>query len=218
MRHLVKGLRGAVVLALAIGPVAQAQDARLRDRLDAATNARVSAILDSARMAGLPTRPLVSKALEGASKGAPGPRIVAAVSRLAGELRVARDVLGPVSEPELDAAASALILGVRQRDLAAVRGARSGDRLTVPLAVLADLVAYGVPADAATQAVVRLASGTAEDEALLDFKRDIERDIALGAPPAAAAAIRLNSGSRAETDFTTTPGTTQGTSTRPRKP
>ncbi|HSJ64993.1 MAG TPA: hypothetical protein VK922_13965, partial [Gemmatimonadaceae bacterium] len=157
------------VVALVVTPAADAQDARLRDRLDPATATRVSAILDSARMTGLPTRPLVSKALEGASKGAPGPRIVAAVSRLAGELRVARDVLGPATESELDAAASALILGVRRTDLAAVRGARSGERLTVPLAVLADLVAYGVPADAATQAVVRLAGGTGEDEALLDF-------------------------------------------------
>jgi hypothetical protein len=207
----------AALLLPAFAP-AGAQEARLRERLDPATAGRVGAILDSARVSGLPTRPLVSKALEGASKGAPGARIVAAVSRLAGELRIARDVLGPVSEPELDAAASALILGVRRADLAAIRGARSGERLTVPLVVLADRVAYGVPADAATQAVVRLASGAAEDEALLDFRRDVERDIALGAPPAAAAAVRLNSAGRAK-DFTATPGTVRdGPPPRPRKP
>jgi hypothetical protein len=209
----------AGALALAVVPGARAQDARLRERLDPETAVRVSAVLDSARAAGLPTRPLVSKALEGASKGAPGIRIVAAVSRLAGQLRVARDVLGPASEPELDAAASALILGVRRSDLAAVRTAREGERLTVPLAVLADLVAYGVPADAATQAVVRLASGTDEDEDLLDFRRDVERDIALGAPPAAAAAIRLNSAGRAESDFSAVPGNVTGQqNSRPRKP
>ena len=100
----------------------------------------------------------------------------------------------------------------------AVRGARSGERLTVPLAVLAELVAYGVPADAATQAVVRLASGTGEDEALLDFRRDVERDIALGAPPAAAAAVRLNSGGRLESDLGPTQGATGGIQSRPRKP
>jgi hypothetical protein len=209
----------AVALLIAV-PAAGAQDARLRDRLDAATAGRVGAIVDSARLAGLPTRPLVSKALEGASKGAPGPRIVAAASRLAGELRVARDVLGAVSEPELDAAASALILGVRRTDLAAVRGARAGERLTVPLAVLADLVAYGVPSEAATQAVVRLASGTAEDEALLEFRRDVERDIALGAPPAAAAAVRLNTAARGEADLGASIGGTPRSSPapRPRKP
>jgi hypothetical protein len=217
VRHHTLWLTLAVV-ALAVAPAADAQDARLRDRLDPATAARVTAILDSARMTGLPTRPLISKALEGASRGAPGPRIVAAVSRLAGELRVARDVLGPVTEPELDAAASALILGVRRTDLAAVRGARSGERLTVPLAVLADLVAYGVPADAATQAVVRLAGGAGEDDALLDFRRDVERDIALGAPPAAAAAVRLNSGGRLESTFGPTQGSSGDTRTRPRKP
>lgn len=203
------------VALLASASTADAQDPRLRERLDRETAARVNAIVDSARIAGLPTRPLMSKALEGASKGAPGSRIVAAVSRLAGELRAARDVLGPSSEAELDAAASALILGARREDLRAVRVARSGERLTVPLAVLADLVAYGVPADAATQAVVRLA-GQPEDDALLDFRRDVERDIALGAPPAAAAAVRLNSGGRTETFVGS--DVTPGTIPRPRKP
>lgn len=212
------GLIAAAVVMVASG--ANAQDTRLRDRLDAATAGRIGAIVDSARLAGLPTRPLVSKALEGASKGAPGPRIIAAVSRLAGELRVARDVLGAVSEPELDAAASALMLGVRRADLAAVRGARAGERLTVPLVVLADLVAYGVPSEAATQAVVRLASGTPEDGALLEFRRDVERDIALGAPPAAAAAVRLNSAGRGEADLgITVDGLPRSSSSpRPRRP
>ncbi|HUF30138.1 MAG TPA: hypothetical protein VMM77_05680 [Gemmatimonadaceae bacterium] len=199
MRYSMRWLAGVVLL---VGAPLGAQDARLEQRLDAATAARVGAIVDSARAAGLPTRPLTSKALEGASKGAPGARIIAAVSRLAQGLRSARDVLGPSTDAELDAAASALMLGVRAEEVAAVRGARSGERLTVPLAVLADLVAYGVPSDAATQAVVQLA-GRSEDEALLDFRRDVERDIALGAPPAAAAAVRLNSAGRLESDLTT---------------
>jgi hypothetical protein len=125
---------------------------------------------------------------------------------LAVELGAARGALGPVSEPELEAAASALHLGVRESDLRKLREARGRQReaagadngLTVPLAVLADLVAYGVPADAAASAVMLLASGdAARDEDLLNFRRDVERDIALGAPPAAAAAIRINSGARA---------------------
>jgi hypothetical protein len=212
-------MQGAVGAAfIVVASVAGAQDARLRDRLDPSTAARVGAIIDSARFAGLPTRPLTSKALEGASKRAPGPRIVAAVSRLAGELRSAREVLGPASESELDAAASALILGVRRADLVAVRSARSGERLTVPLAVLADLVAYGVPPEAATQAVVRLAEGSGEDEALLDFRRDVERDIALGAPPAAAAAVRLNSAGLAETAARAGTDVQTGGPPRPRKP
>ena len=212
-------MQGALAAAMIVAAsTASAQDIRLRNRLDAATATRVGAIIDSARFDGLPTRPLTSKALEGASKGAPGPRIVAAVSRLAGELRTARDVLGPASESELDAAASALILGVRPADLAAVRVARSGERLTVPLAVLADLVAYGVPPEAATEAVVRLAEGAGEDEALLDFRRDVERDIALGAPPAAAAAVRLNSAGLVETMVRTGADAQSGGPPRPRKP
>ena len=57
----------------------------------------------------------------------------------------------------------------------------------VPLAVLTDLVASGVPVDSAAHAVVALASRT-RDADLIEFRRAVERDIALGAPPAAATA------------------------------
>jgi hypothetical protein len=61
------------------------------------------------------------------------------------------------------------------------------------LSVLADLVASGVPADSAAAAVLALAP-KARDADLVEFRRAVERDIALGAPPGAATSVRLNAG------------------------
>jgi len=177
-----------VLAALLVGAPAAAQqvDPRL-ERLDAATRPVVAALIDSARTASLPTEPLVQRALEGATKGAAGDVIVAAVRRLAGDLERARDALGPTASPaELGAGAAALRAGASQATLAELRHARR-EPLIVPLAVLADLVASGVPVDSAAAAVLSLA-GRARDADLVEFRRAVERDIALGAPPAAATA------------------------------
>jgi hypothetical protein len=169
-------------------------EGRLRGRLDAQTRAAVLAIVDSARTVGLPVEPLVDKALEGASKGAGGARIVAAVRTLSTELAGARDVLGDdAAASEVAAAAGALHIGVRPEEIARLRVSRSRQPLTVALGVLSDLVARGVPTDTATMAVTVLVDARVADDELVDFRRSVERDIALGAPPAAAAAGRLTS-------------------------
>lgn len=177
-------------LCLAAAPLAaQAGDPRL-GRLDPAVRPVVATLVDSLRAAGLPTEPLVQRALEGTSKHAAGDRIVAAVRRLARDLGTARAALGSeATGPELDAGAAALYAGARPADLLALRVRRPRQSLVVPLGVLADLVATGVPADTAAAAVLALAADT-PDEAYLTFRRNVERDIALGAPPAAAAAVR----------------------------
>jgi hypothetical protein len=165
---------------------AQQTDSRL-ERLDTATRPTVAALLDSARTALLPTEPLVQRALEGATKRASGDVIVAAVRRLAVDLSHARDALGSTASPaELTAGAAALRAGASQTTLAALRHARR-EPLIVPLAVLADLVASGVPVDSAAAAVLSLAR-RARDADLVEFRRAVERDIALGAPPSAATA------------------------------
>ena len=67
----------AVLLLTAAAP-AEGQEPRLAGRLPDGPRAQIDAILDSARAGGLPTEPLVDRALEGATKGAPAARIVAA--------------------------------------------------------------------------------------------------------------------------------------------
>ena len=162
---------------------------RLAARLDATTRTQVLAEVEAARSAGLPTEKLVDRALEGASKRAPGPRIVIGVRRLRAALAEARTALGAGSSPiEVEAGASAIEANVGPRVLAGLRRARPDGSLTVPLAVLTDLVAYGVPVDTAARTV--LAVARARDAALVAYQRDVERDISVGAVPATAASVR----------------------------
>ena len=192
-------IRCIMALLLAAGLLlarsAAAQDPRLERRLDVATREAVGAIVEAARAAGLPVETLVDRALEGAAKRADGPRIVAAVRLLAAELAAARDALGPASSPmELEAGAGALRAGVPPADLTLLRQRRTRP-LTVALGALTDLVTSGVPPDSAAAAVLALAASAGDDQ-LLDFRRAVERDIALGAPPAAAAAVRVDAAIR----------------------
>ena len=171
------------------------QDPRL-ERLDPETRSLVVSVVDSARAAGLPGEPLIQRALEGVTKGAPSPRIVAAVRRLATDLGTARGALGTqATAPELEAGVAALRAGASPQVLTKLRDARRPP-LTMALAVLADLVTSGVPVDSASAVVLALAP-RARDADLVEFRRAVERDISLGAPPGAAASVRaLNTGIR----------------------
>lgn len=181
-----------LVTALMLAPVAlPAQDARLDARLDAHTRDAVVSLIDSARAEGVPSEPLVQKALEGASKHADGPRILTAVRMLARELGDARAALGPSStEAEVSAGASALHAGIAPSALARMRASRAHGSLTVALAVLTDLIARGVPGDTATTVISALTGAGAPDADLLRFQQGVERDIAQGATPSAALGVR----------------------------
>lgn len=194
---------------------AGAQEPRLVGRLPDAARLQVDELLDTARADGLPTEPLVDRALEGAAKGASPDLIVAAVTRLQGELRVAREAFGESASPaELTAGASALRAGASRTDLAQLRALRSGQPLTVAAAVLADLVAVGVPADTAVAAVLALARGAADAD-YVAFRRDVGRDISLGASPTAALGVRLRA---VDEMAVAAPGTNLGgTTSGPRK-
>ena len=159
MRALSLGVLALACLVAAPRAV-RAQDARLDARLDARTRDAVSRIIDSARDAGIPGEPLVQKALEGASKHAEDARIVSAVRMLARELGDARAALGASSsDAEIIAGASALHAGIAPAALTRMRASRAQGSLTVALAVLADLVARGVPGDTATSVISALTSG-----------------------------------------------------------
>ena len=188
----IKSVAAAGALAAVLFATAAAQEPQhLNDprlaRLDTAARSLVAVAIDSARAAGLPTEPLVQRALEGATKDAPGTLIVSAVQRLAADLGRARAALGAsATSPELEAGAAALRAGAGPAVLAQLRRSRR-QTITVPLAVLTDLVASGVPVDSAAAAVLALAA-SARDADLIDFRRAVERDIALGAAPTAATA------------------------------
>jgi len=193
-----------MLAALLLVTQAAVQDPRL-ERLDPDTRAAVAAVVDSAQGVGLPVEPIIQRALEGATKGASGTRIVAAVRRLAADLGTARTALGTsAAEAELEAAVAALRAGATPDVLANLRDVRRPP-LTIALSVLADLVASGVSADSAAAAVLALAP-KARDADLVEFRRAVERDIALGAPPGAATSVRLNAGALDVPGFTSTQG------------
>ena len=181
-----------VAALLGLPAVSRAQD-RLAGRLPEPAHAAVAALVDSARAAGLPTDPLVNRALEGAAKGADGQRIVAAVRALSARLADARAALGAsASEAELVAGAAAVRAGASTAFLARLRREAPREPLVVPLAVMADLVARGVPADTAATSVLALVRSGARDADLVAFRENVERDISLGAAGGAAASLRAS--------------------------
>ena len=186
MRPARTALLVATILAARIAP-AGAQQVSFASRLDASTAERVGALAATAEAESLPARPLMLKALEGASRGAASAQIVGAVEALAGRLRIARAALGArSSESELVSGAAALSVGVSPATLRALRNARGHGDVTVPLVVLADLLERRVPRAAAERAVRRLAGSRADDALLLSLGQRVQMDIGGGSTPDAA--------------------------------
>jgi hypothetical protein len=186
-------LLGLLLAGLTLGSPAIAQDGRdPLMRLERTARYSIEVLMDSARLMGLPTRPIESKVLEGLSKNKP-PRLILTVARnMFRSLRDARAVLGPsVTIDELEAAATALNSGVTQAELARLAQSRQEKepkekRLTVPLVVLVDLIFRGVPRDTASQTIFQLWQRGAADDDFLGLWRGVERDIVSGADPGAA--------------------------------
>lgn len=184
----------ALVLTACMASAAAAQDsspsARELDplgRLNEGSRYQIELILDSARVAGLPTAPLESKALEGISKRVDGRRIVVAVRMVFRSLRDARSVLGTNASPdELNAAASALRVGVTRAELAHLAQTKREKSVTIPLVVLSDLITRGVPRDTASQTILQLWQRGAADDDFLGLWRGVERDIVSGTDPGVA--------------------------------
>lgn len=181
----------ALLMFMIAAPVVQAQDPRLASRLDKPTFNAVNAIVDSARLAKLPTAPLVDMALEGAAKGSDGPNIVSAVHQLSIRMGSARRQLGPgTSADEIKAAVSALDAGVSVHDLALIRAASRKRSVTMPLTVLADLIGRQVPVATATNLVIQLARSGVKDPEFALFQRNVRADVDRGADPTVAATTR----------------------------
>ena len=185
-------VRVVVAAAIVCGArVAHAQDKRLVGRLEPELAASVTRLADSVRAVGLPSDPLVAVALEGASRRASSERILAAVREYATALGTARQTLGDSAvSDEIVSAAGVIVAGVAPKFMTEYRAARPRSALTVPLVVLADLVARGVPADTAAAALGAALRNGAGDDELTEFRRRVERDILAGLKPSAAVSER----------------------------
>jgi hypothetical protein len=188
-------MRPLVILAALVLPLRltaqEVRTTRLEGRLDSQTRDAVLRTLDSARTRGLPTEPLVDKALEGATKKAAGPRIQAAVSMLFLRLETAREALAPnPTSRDIAAGADALAYGATREALKAMRAIRPNESVAVPLGVLTQLVASGIPLPRATRVVSDLLRRGARDEQLIALNEDVRSYVAAGASPEVALDVR----------------------------
>jgi hypothetical protein len=158
--------RFAVVMALTLlSAPARAQDADVRAQLTARglpseLSDQVAAIAAEAAARGIPTGPLLDKAIEGWSKHVSDVRIVGAVRLLSGRLADAREAvlaagLASPSAEVVAAAAEAMGRGIGEGQVGAVvRAARAPAAAAPGLSVAAALVAEGLPSDQAVAVVV----------------------------------------------------------------
>lgn len=182
-------LAGVVCLLGARAGTAQEPDPLLK--LDPTSRFAVDLMLDSARTAGLPTRPLLSRALEGITKKADGKRIVAAVQKELGYLRTARSVLGGVPDDELIAAAAVVEAGAKPAQLAVFRTRHKDRNDLAAFTYWADLITRGVPPEDASSAITKLWQEGADDATFYSLWKSVQSDILQGLNPGAALQNRI---------------------------
>ena len=106
-------------------------------------------------------------------------------------MRQASSVLGLKATPdEIKAASDALNAGVSLHDLERIRSASGKRPVTIPLAVLADLIGRKVPVATATTVVLQLQKSGIKDTDMSLFQRTVRSDIDRGADPTVAATTR----------------------------
>lgn len=139
---------------------------------------------------GLPTEPLVDKALEGVAKSVAAD-VILAVVRQRFELLVRADAAlrpyGPVRAAEVTAAADVMQRGISDELVTRVRsGAITGEPVDLALNTLADLLERGVPVEVAFEMLSSWRQRGAHAEELRQMPAAVERLVGEGATPGAA--------------------------------
>jgi hypothetical protein len=187
-------LLGAAALCLFSALPAAAQDTDPLGKLDARARYQVELTIDSAETLGLPTRPLLLKALQGIAVHATNQQIVTEVKRKFALLRVARASLGPVDENELDAATSVLDAGAKPEQLGEFRLRQKGRSDLSAFAIWADFIKRGVPKDEAFSAINKLWRDGADDATFQSLWKNVQADILQGLNPGTALQNRIREG------------------------
>lgn len=160
--------------------------------LDSAAAADLAAIVGDARAHGLPIDPIVAKARLGILRHATAPTIVAAARAVADRLEVARTALEPrPSAADIAAGADALSAGVNDGALRSVRRVAAERPMAVPLGVLAQLVASGVPAARATAIVTALVRRGAPVGQLVALGNAVDGDVRAGERAEVSLGLRM---------------------------
>jgi len=191
-------LRRSLRVSLGVGGLliastlsAGAQDTDPLAKLEQNNRVIIELLIDSAKTAGLPSQPLLSKALEGIAKKAPSRSIVDAVRKTLGFLRTARSALGGVDEQELIAAAAVIEAGAKPAHVEQFRPRKKGRTDIEAFIVWADFLRRGVPGEEASTAITRLWQDGADDETFRSLWSNVQADISLGLNPGTALQNRI---------------------------
>jgi hypothetical protein len=178
-----------VALAVVASRAAGAQGA---GALDSATAAAIAPIIAQANAARLPIDLLYAKARAGQIQRAAVAKIEAAVRALAERLRTANEALEPnATDRELDAAADALKVGIPVETLREMRKAGRNGSLAVPIGVLTQLVARGVPIEKASVQIVDLLQRGAQPQDFIALDESVRQDVLAGRRPDESLDLRL---------------------------
>ncbi|PYP58538.1 MAG: hypothetical protein DMD44_07215 [Gemmatimonadetes bacterium] len=184
----------AFALCTALRLVAQDVGARLDGRVPPDVQRAVQDIAADAAARGLPTEPLVQKAIEGGAKRVPADRLIAAVRALAARLAGATEAVraGGLESPKADVVeggADGLSAGLSAGQVSdLVRATRAAYDPALVLRVAATLAALGVPAKQTVQLVEGMISDGRTPGDLLGLPGEVQAQVARGATPAQAAA------------------------------
>jgi len=180
---------------LAVPLAAQSVRSRLEGRIPSAAIPAVDSLIQFASQEGLPTEPLIQKALEGGAKHVAGPRIVAAVQVSLGQLRGARDLLvragdqPPVEPSEMTTVAWALRRGLPAPVVERVVAALARPPRGAALHAVADLVAHRFDPDSAAGLIIQAVHEGVPQERLLDVSAAVLQQVQRGRTRADALAI-----------------------------
>lgn len=188
----------ALLAGLAAPLSAQNEGARGGDRLAGhvppATLPALDSIVQDAARDGLPTEPLIQKALEGGAKGVAPDRLVAAVGASAAQLRSASALLRSAGETrpndpaEITAVAVALSRGVSPQQVARLGAALPGEPTGPALHAVADLVGHGFAEDSSVDLVIAGAQLGLRGLRFLDIAAAAVQELQRGSSHAAALA------------------------------
>jgi len=185
--------RYALLLGVAGALSAQVAAAQARPiGLDSATVAAIAPIIQRAQAANLPVELLYAKAREGQVRRMPSATIESAVRALADRISTANDALAPnATEQELRAAADALRGGVPVETLRHMRQEGKNTSLAVPIGVLTQLIARGVPVEKASVQIVDLVRRGAQSQHFIALDTRVREDVLAGKRPDESLDLRL---------------------------
>ena len=180
---------GLATLTLCVAPEVFAQGPA---GLDSATLSAIAPIIERARQSSLPVDLLYAKAREGQVQRVPVARIETAVRAVAERIHTAKEALAPnPTDDELRAATDALKAGVPRETLTEMRRAGKDGSLAVPLGVLTQLVARGVPVEKASVQIVVLLQRGASAPHFIALDERVLADVLAGKSPDESLDLRL---------------------------